>query len=666
MENIKLLADIFDKLTPEQEQHLALRCGGRECTYGEMAKAIDLLAGELIERGIKPGEHVALWSFNSLQWVISYMAIIKIGAVAIMPNYSLPAEDVKGLLERADVVAILYGDCVAVSKDAEAAEKIAKELKFRFALDLRLAENDTLTRLDAEPKYLNEIRTRVAADEPGRSAFVIFTTGTTSAPKAVLLHQKGIITNARDLANRVKEATSDSICIGLPTFHVFGLQWLITYLIQHKTIYLQARVGADGMIADISTYNIHDVATVGTIYTQLTEHKDFYKIQDIVHFMQVGGGRITPIQFMKLETAFTNAKLCNGLGMTESHGGTTQPIPSQSIETRAHTLGPFTSSLEVKIADADGKPVPQGQIGEILLRGDTVMNGYYGLPKEKQGFDDEGWYHAGDLGYLDENGDLHLSGRSKDIIIRNGENITPLDIETAIVEVGGVKDTKIYGAPHPIFGESVECCIIPENGTEFDEDAMRTALKQKLAAYKIPAHFFIYDEFPLMSNGKLDARGLKVDMLAKLDAVYVDQELQQGILVSSTVIKNTSYNVVPVSAMIQAMAESVGFTVSRAKQICLAVEEMLYERIINAYEAVGDITVRVIFMRDWMRIEFSDSGERYYIEKNKATSYSARIILKVVDNFTTLIDDNGMPFYALDFLYNSEFDIKEYILKHGR
>jgi len=666
MEQIKLLAGIFEDLTPEQAGTTAVRCGGCEATYGELAEAIDLMTDKLIELGVEPGEHIALWSFNSLQWVVSYMAIIKAGAVAIMPNYSLPTEDVKGLLERADVVAILYADTVATMKDPEAAKSIASALNFRFCLDLREDANNTLTQLGTPLRHEAEIRERVAADDPGRSAFVIFTTGTTSAPKAVLLHQKGILTNAFDLAARVKNVTSESICIALPVFHVFGLQWLVTYLIQHKTVYLQARVGADGVIEDVSTYNIHDIATVGTIYTQLTEHKDFYKIADVIHFMQTGGGRITPIQFMKLETAFTNAKLFNGLGMTESHGGTTQPLETDSIETRAHTLGPFTSSLTFKIADETGRELPQGKIGELMLKGNTVMNGYYGLPKEKQGFNDEGWYPAGDLGYLDDNGNLHLAGRSKDIIIRNGENITPLDIETAIVEVGGIKDTKIYGAPHPIYGESVECCITLEKGVEFDEDAMRAALKKKIAGYKIPAHFFIYDDFPLMANGKLDARGLKVDMLSRLEALYVDQDLQEGIVISSSVIKNSSYNVVPVSAMIQALAQNIGFTVSRSKQICLAVEEMLYERIINAYEAVGEITVRVIFMRDWLRVEFSDSGERYYIEKNRETSSSAKIILKLVDNFSTLTNANGMPYYCMDFLYDTEFDIKDFILKHGR
>ena len=513
-----LLSDIFAGLSPEEQVRTAIHCEGRGCTYRQLGCAIDSFADELISLGVRPGEHIGLWSFNSLNWVAAFFAIVKVGAVAVLPNYSLPAADVEDQLRRADVSILIFGNNLAMKRDASAAARIAQTLQLRALIDLRAPENEFFARSRRPVENDIELYCRVSSDRPARSAFIIFTTGTTSAPKAVQLHQRGLLANAEDLALRTESISGDCICIGLPLFHVFGLQWLMTYLMRHKTVYLQDRISVDNIISDIYTYRIRDLATVGTIITQLIDHPDFSKIADIVRFCQTGGGRITPVQFTKLETAFSDAKILNGLGMTEAHGGVTEPLPTDGIECRAGSLGRLGSYLEGKLINSGGKEVPSGKVGELCIRGLTVMNGYYGLPEDQQGFDEEGWFHTGDLGFFDAFGNLTLAGRTKDIIIRGGENIAPLDVETAIIEFGGIKDTKVFGAPHPVYGESVECCLIPENPSKYSEDLLRAALKERLAAFKIPSHFFVFDSFPLMSNGKLDEKALKLEMLRRLEA----------------------------------------------------------------------------------------------------------------------------------------------------
>lgn len=502
---IHLFSDIFEGLSEAQRDRCALCCGGARYTYGQLAAAIDSYAAALLDCGVRPGEHVGLWSFNSAAWVAVFFAIVKVGAVAVLPNYSLSLDEVEALLRRTDVDLLFYGNNMAVKRDPRAAEKLTDRLGLRRCFDLRAPEHDIVRRCAAAPAPC----VRVAADDAGRSAFIIFTTGTTGAPKPVLLHQRGLLTNAAALAARTQGAAGDAICIALPLFHVFGLQWLTTYLIQHKTVYLQDRIQAGPIIDTVCDNQIPDIASVGSIYAQLTEHPDFPKIRDVLRFCQTGGGRITPSQFLKLETAFSQARFFNGLGMTEAHGGVTQPLPTDDRACRARSLGPLAGTLEGKLITPEGTEAAPGAVGELCIRGETLMNGYYAMPDGSLGFDADGWFHTGDLGRFQPDGRLCLAGRTKEIIIRAGENIAPLEIETAVIEAGGVQDAKVYGLPHPTLGETVACCLVPEDPARFDEAALRAALEQRLAAFKIPERFFVFDGFPLQANGKIDDRALR-------------------------------------------------------------------------------------------------------------------------------------------------------------
>ena len=290
------------------------------------------------------------------------------------------------------------------------------------------------------------------------------------------------------------------------------------------------------------------------------------------------------------------------------------------------------------------------------------MNSSLGLPQEAQSYDEEGWLHTGDLGMIAEDGLLQLAGRIKDIIIRSGENIAPSEIEKAMMEEDAVLEVKVMGAPHPIWGESVEACVVTK-GEELDEDALRTALRAKLSAYKIPSHFFLYKSLPLNANGKLDQRGLKADMLGRLRAVFISNALNEGLRILSIQVKNRTYAIAPVCDLVQGLAEQLGYRGKRVYQIRVAVEEMLTERIKHAYDANGEITVDVILMPHWMRIRFMDSGKEYRLD-DKDASVSAKIILGNVDAYGTSLTGEKLVGNNLDWQYAEGFDINEYLLYH--
>ena len=200
--------------------------------------------------------------------------------------------------------------------------------------------------------------------------------------------------------------------------------------------------------------------------------------------------------------------------------------PSDMVEQRAQSVGQAIDGLEIRISDGKGGFLPRGEIGEVVARGSNLMNGYDRLPKDKQPIDEDGWLHTGDLGLLDENGYLYLAGRIKDVIIRGGENISPSEIENALNQMDNIREAKVMGAPHPIYGESVEACItMTDGGKSFDQEAIKNALRKVIARFKVPSHIFLYDSFPLNVNGKLDQRALHADMLTRLLRLSVDEEL---------------------------------------------------------------------------------------------------------------------------------------------
>ena len=181
-----------------------------------------------------------------------------------------------------------------------------------------------------------------------------------------------------------------------------------------------------------------------------------------------------------------------------------------------HTIGKPIDGIDIRIFDNDTKTVCEtGKPSEIQVQGFNLMSCYYKADLALQSIDEDGWLHTGDIGYLDDDGYLHFAGRIKEIIVRAGENIYPAEVSEAISSEEGIANVIVAGVPDNFWGESVACAIVIKDGYEFDESALRASLASKLAKFKIPEHFFIYDSFPSLPNGKVDMVSLKKDLEQK-------------------------------------------------------------------------------------------------------------------------------------------------------
>ena len=629
-------------------------------TYGEFRSAVAGFAAHLHAVGLVKGDRVALWGYNSANWLVAFFAIVRAGGVALLVNYSMDIDDAAKLLRAANARFLICGDNGQTKRRDDAMEALAHAagIELSHCVDAR----DSACNLASTYTGAAGLTEQRQPNEEVDTAFIIFTSGTTSAPKAVCISQRALIADARALIAGLEGTMGGSICVAVPLFHILGLLTSFVYLILGSVVCLPINYRADTLVSMVGDNQVSDIAAVGAVYQGLADADGFDEMV-VPHLRTclIAGGMSTPVQMMRLELDFANATFINMYGQSEG-APLTMVRPSDLVELRASTVGRAVDGVELRIAGLDGSTLPVGEVGEVLARGVCLMNGYEGLPADNQAIDADGWLHTGDLGLLNPEGYLYLAGRIKDVIIRGGENISPAEIEAELIAIEDIKDAKVMGAPHAIYGESVEACVTTHGATPFDEGRILEALRTRMPRYKVPAHIFPYVEFPLNVNGKLDQRALYLNMLRRLHGIEVAEELAGGITVFEITVKNSSYAIEPVTALVDDLASTIGYGRRRASKIRHAVEEMLIERIMYAYSGAGDIRMRVTLMPEWLRVSFSDNGAEYVIDKRRDVSMSARIILGSVDNFHTE-RHGGKPEYCMDFLYDGDLDVKDFLLR---
>ena len=668
-----LFSDLLTEMAMKCPASPALCCEGRTMSYAELKVMADRCSVQLLKAGVKKGDKVALWGFNSTPWVVAFLGIVGAGAVAVLMNYGLKSEDEIALMKSTGANWLIIGPNTVSIKSPESAVKtgllagIPEEhiLKDSALIEACTAmEGPMLSPEDAS--LLQAVRSKM---NPHDTQVIIFTTGTTSFPKAPRLSSYSILNDALSAGTII--FSDDSLeqtpfLLALPLFHSYGLCVLFATLAKGMQIFLPVVLKPDIINDLIDKNNILDMASVGAIYGMMTVLPDFdYKVAGKMRYCIVGGGFESPMKMMRLENAFRGAKIINGYGQTECSPIISLAAGTDPLEKRAVSVGRPVPGLDVRIWRADKGFLPNGDVGEVVVKGFNLMNGYLNLPPEKQAIDSDGWLHTGDIGRFDEDGMLILTGRIKDIIIRCGENISPSDVEKAILEDENISEVKVLGAPHPVWGESVEACIVVKDESAFDEVEMKQKLKEKLSSFKVPSHFFLYPRFPLNQNGKLDQRTLKADMMQRLMELTIRQAVDEGMRILSLTLRNQAYTIYPACAFVSGIADQYKFSDRQVHRVRLAVEEMLTERINNAYESGGNIRLDVVLMPEWLRFTFADSGKKYRLE-DVENSLSAKIILANVDAYSVETAADGKVEYHLDFQYADDFDVKEYIVKNSK
>ena len=488
---------------------------GKDYSWDDINRLSQIVADDLAKLGVNKGTHVGICSPNSINWIITFFAVQKLGAIAILVNYGLKPDEIAVLAEIGDITHLCYGAIPGITdygiySNALLSGRSAVEHMYDIGMDI-----DFTARLSEYEAVKDKYGVMYHSDDP---SVIIYTSGSTGKPKAVLSSSFNILNSVKAICEECNFTSEDRACAFLPLFHVFGFASCIGIgLLYGCVAYIPTNNKPAALIDLIRDNQLTVFNTVPTMFLAMIQQPTFRpEALSTLRVSFLGGSTTSESQMTMLRSLLPNNHFCNIYGMSEN------PVISMTryedtFEHVTQTVGRRVDGIEIEIRSLEnGEKVEDGESGEIFIRSKEMIISYYRLPIEMQPLDHEGWLATGDIGVILPDGYLKLVGRVKDLIIRGGENISPGEIADAVVQLPGVADVKVLGVPHEVLGEEVAAAIVLKEGQTFDEDAARQTLAGKLAKYKIPAYFVVMDEFPLLGSGKIDAVTLKKDVLSKI------------------------------------------------------------------------------------------------------------------------------------------------------
>lgn len=465
----------------------------RRWTYAQLLAQAEQCAHWLLSR-YAPGDHICLWAPNVPEWVILQYGAALAGIVLVTANPALRAEELRYVLRQSRSIALIHVDAFRGSDMAAVAEQVADEVKEVFSLN-RWNEVQASRETGELPVV-----------EPRAPAQLQYTSGTTGQPKGALLHHMGLLTNASYVTARLK--LGEGVLVSpMPLFHTAGsVMSVLGSMVSGATLVLPQFFDTEAVLAAIQRERATVLYGVPTMLIALIEHprRAHYDLSS-VRYANSGGAPVPPELLRRVQVGL-GCELLSVYGQTEASPIICQTAPNDALDDRAETAGQPLWQVEVRVADPmSGAVMPVGVGGELQARGYQTMLGYFEMPEATaQAFTTDGWLRTGDLGVMDDRGYVRITGRLKDMIIRGGENIYPVEVEARLLEHPEVVDVAVFGMPDPHWGEVV-CAALrfrnPQDTPTVLE--LRDFCKQSLAPQKAPTRYFASSTFPLTGSGKV-------------------------------------------------------------------------------------------------------------------------------------------------------------------
>lgn len=510
---------------PRKEAYVYPEIGLRR-TYEQFDNETDELAKAFIGMGIQRGEHVAIWSDNKPQWLLSQFATGKMGAVLVTVNTNYQAKELEYLLEQSDATTLIMDESFKGTDYIEIIRSICPESLLTDDGVITCAKLPKLKRIilmtNRQEKGIykwsefmvhatgitdEELIERRQTMSPDDVINIQYTSGTTGFPKGVMLTHRNIVNNGKIIGDYMKLTENDRICIPVPFFHCFGCVLGNMAAVTHgSTMVIIEQFDPLKVLNAVQDEKCTALHGVPTMFIAELEHPEFPKYDTSTLRTGIMAGSTCPIEVMKkviTEMGASEITIC--YGQTESSPVITQTQTDDPIEKRVSTVGKPHPHVEVKIIDpSTGVEMPAGSPGELCTRGYHVMKGYYNNEEAtREVIDVDGWLRTGDLAVMDGDGYIDITGRIKDVVIRGGENIYPREVEEFLYTHPDISDVQIVGVPDSKYGEELMAWIIPKQNATLTEESVREFCIGNISRHKIPKYIHFTDEYPMTASGKI-------------------------------------------------------------------------------------------------------------------------------------------------------------------
>jgi long-chain acyl-CoA synthetase len=474
---------------------------GRQFTYAEFEAAVNRAAVMLTEYGIKKGDAVGLLLPNSAEYLIAYFACWRLGAVAGPINSLLKAQEISYVISNSDAKALLVNSEYLPLVDGIRPEITTVQAVITFDSEAEATEKfayDATSRLPPVPEGDSE-------DE----AIIIYTSGTTGKPKGCLLTHANLITNAKQISSWLGFTERDRLLSVMPLFHMNAVSvTTMAALYAGGSTVVSPKFSASRFWQVISDYQITSFGSVATMLSMLlsTYPKGVPEglRTDQLRFAMCGSAPVPAEVLKRFEETF-HCLVVEGYGLSESTCRSTFNPPDE--RRRPGSCG-LSIGNEMRVVDEEDSEVPDGTLGEIVLRGENILKGYHKNPEATSVAFRNGWFHSGDVGYRDADGFYYIVDRKSDMIIRGGENIYPREIDEVLYQHPAIAAAAAIGVPDPLYGEDVAAFIVLKSGTEATEEEIIAFCSTRLADYKCPKTVRFVEEIPKGPTGKLLKREL--------------------------------------------------------------------------------------------------------------------------------------------------------------
>jgi long-chain acyl-CoA synthetase len=471
---------------------------GTEVTFEEFDERATRAANAFRAAGLEKGDRLAFVSGNSLQFLTAYYGATKAGIVATPINPEITPSDIEYEFDHSEAAAVVADDAFYGKIDSLLE---GRDLDLLATIDWEGLETPGPSFREFIADHSTEAPDVEIHDED--LAQIMYTSGTTSRPKGVMLSHKAVHTGSMNVATDVSPDRSDTMIGLMPLFHCAQLTMVQGAMHVSATTVLRRGFDPDDYLDDVETYGLSWSFMLPAMYQGLLarddiEDRDLSSIEMCLYSM-------TPMGSETLERAIEvfDADFALGSGQTEAYPPTCVYQPEWQLEKEGNYWGHATANNEIAIMDEDGNLVPDGEVGEIVYRGPNIMDGYLKNEEKTREAFEYGWFHSGDMGFFDEDGLLKFVDRKKDMIKSGGENVSTQKVESTLLDHPAVAELAVVGLPHERWAEAVTAFVVPTPDADATPDEVREWAKERLAGFEAPKAVEFVDELPKTSTGKI-------------------------------------------------------------------------------------------------------------------------------------------------------------------